>query len=197
MNAVGNALGADACLSSSNQSQMTAMLAFHGFSRGTFIGHSYGTSWLSYVCKYAPSAVAALLFLDPICFCLHNPRLTTSFVYRRPDPGTIAFTIRTDMMVNWTIQRAFPWAWISLYLDQIHVPCTVFVGDKDALVPSEKVEEYFRANKVPIADATTVPRSFSMMRTPISRRAFGEVDTTGSSQILLTLYQILLLHAPV
>lgn len=136
------------------------MLAFHGFSKGTFIGHSYGTSWLSYVCKYAPSAAAALLFLDPICFCLHNPRLTTSFVYRRPDPGTIAFTIRTDMMVNWTIQRAFPWAWISLYLDQIHVPCTVFIGDKDVLVPSEKVEQYFRANKVPIADAASFPKSF-------------------------------------
>ncbi|KAG7366814.1 hypothetical protein IV203_029484 [Nitzschia inconspicua] len=141
-------------------STMTAILAFHGFSKGTFIGHSYGTSWLSYVCKYSPGTVAALLFLDPICFCLHNPRLTTSFVYRRPDPGTIAFTIRTDMMVNWTIQRAFPWAWISLFLDQIHVPCTVFLGDKDALVPSEKVEEYFRANSVPVADAATVSEPF-------------------------------------
>ncbi len=63
------------------------------------------------------------------------------------------------MMVNWTIQRAFPWAWIALFLDQIHVPCTVFLGDKDALVPSEKVEEYFRSNNVPIADAATVTES--------------------------------------
>jgi pimeloyl-ACP methyl ester carboxylesterase len=140
--------------------QMTAMLAFHGFSKGTFVGHSYGTSWLSYMCKYAPGAVASLLFLDPICFCLHNPRLTTSFVYHRPDPGTIAFTIRTDMMVNWTIQRAFPWAWISLFLDQVHVPCTIFLGDKDALVPSDKLEEYLQANNIPIADAATVTKSF-------------------------------------
>lgn len=139
---------------------MTAMLAYHGFSKGTFVGHSYGTSWLSYVCKYAPGAVAALLFLDPICFCLHNPRLTTSFVYRRPDPGGIAFTIRTDMMVNYTIQRAFPWAWISLFLDQIHVPCTVFLSEKDALVPSEKVEEYFKSNDVPIADVDTLKDGF-------------------------------------
>lgn len=139
---------------------MTAILAYHGFAKGTFIGHSYGTSWLSYVCKYAPGVVAALLFLDPICFCLHLPRLTTNFVYHRPDPGNIGYIVRSDIMVNWTIQRAFPWAWISLYLDQIHVPCIVFLSDKDALVPAEKVEAYFRSNGIPIADASTVEESF-------------------------------------
>lgn len=141
-------------------STMTAMLAYHGYAKGTFLGHSYGTSWLSYVCKYAPNAVAALLFLDPICFCLHLPRLTTSFVYHRPDPGTVGFMVRTDMIVNWTIQRAFPWAWIAIFLNQIHVPCTVFLSDKDALVPAEKVEAYFRSNNVPIADASNVDQAF-------------------------------------
>jgi pimeloyl-ACP methyl ester carboxylesterase len=64
------------------------MLATYGFDKATFVAHSYGTSWLSYTCKYAPNSVAALLFLDPICFCLHFPRLTKNFVYHRPDPGT-------------------------------------------------------------------------------------------------------------
>jgi len=141
-------------------STMTAMLAYHGFSKGTFIGHSYGTSWLSYVCKYAHSTVAALLFLDPICFCLYLPHLTKSFVYHRPDPGSVAFIVRTDMMVNWTIQRAFPWTWIVLFLDQISVPCTIFVADKDALVPGEKVMAYLRSKGVPLADAATVDSGF-------------------------------------
>jgi len=141
-------------------STMTAMLAYHGFSKGCFIGHSYGTSWLSYVCKYAHSAVAALLFLDPICFCLYHPHLTKSFVYHRPDPGSIAFIVRTDMMVNWTIQRAFPWMWIVLFLDQITVPCTIFLADKDALVPAEKVMAYLRSSGVPLSDAATADRSY-------------------------------------
>jgi len=141
-------------------STMTAMLAYHGFSKGTFIGHSYGTSWLSYVCKYAHSTVAALLFLDPICFCLYHPHLTKSFVYHRPDPGCIAFIVRTDLMVNWTIQRAFPWPWIVLFLDQVNVPCTVFLGDKDALVPTGKVMDYFRSNGVPMADADAIGGSY-------------------------------------
>lgn len=141
-------------------STMTAMLAYHGFSEGTFAGHSYGTSWLSYVCKYARSTVAALLFLDPICFCLYHPRLTKSFVYHRPDPGSIAFIVRTDLMVNWTIQRAFPWTWIVLFLDQINVPCTVFVSDKDGLVPAEKILSYLKSNGVPLSEAATVDREF-------------------------------------
>jgi pimeloyl-ACP methyl ester carboxylesterase len=139
---------------------MTAMLATYGFSKGTFVGHSYGTCWLSYACKYAPTLVAALLFLDPVCFCLHYSRLTKNFVYHRPDPGTASFMVRTDMIVNWTIQRAFPWAWITLFVEQIHVPCTVFLSDKDALVPAEKVENYFRSKGISISNAESVNQEF-------------------------------------
>ena len=133
-------------------STLSAMLATHGFLRATFLGHSYGTSWLSYMCKYAEHAVAALMFIDPICFCLHAPRLTKSFVYTRPDPGTIAYVIRTDVIVNWTIQRSFPWAWIVLFTEQIKVPATIFLSEKDALVPASKVESYLRERQVPICD---------------------------------------------
>ena len=133
-------------------STMTAMLATHGYLRGAFMGHSYGTSWLSYMCKYAPTVVAALQFLDPICFCLHVPRLTKRFVYHRPDPGMVSYFVRTDLIVNWTIQRSFPWAWINLFVEQIHVPCSVFLSDLDALVPAEKVLDYLRTKNAPTTD---------------------------------------------
>lgn len=133
-------------------STLSAMLATHGFLQATFAGHSYGTSWLSYMCKYAEHAVASLLFIDPICFCLHAPRLTKSFVYTRPDPGTISYIIRTDVIVNWTIQRSFPWSWIILFTEQIRVPTTVFLSEKDALVPAVKVASYLRDHQVPLCD---------------------------------------------
>lgn len=134
-------------------STMTTMLASHGFMRGTWVGHSYGTSWLSYMVKFAPHAVASVLFLDPICFSLHVPRLTKQFVYSKPDPGTASYMVRTDIIVNWTIQRSFPWPWIILFLEQIgDTPCSVFLSDKDALVPVDKVETYFRKRGVPIRD---------------------------------------------
>jgi hypothetical protein len=133
-------------------STMTAMLATHGYLKGAFAGHSYGTTWLSYMCKYASTSVAALLFLDPVCFCLHVPRLTKKFVYHRPDPGTISYIVRTDLIVNWTIQRSFPWAWIILFTEQVHVPCSVFLSAEDALVPAQKVEEYLISKGVPMID---------------------------------------------
>lgn len=134
-------------------STMTSMLASHGFMSGTWVGHSYGTSWLSYMVKFAPHAVAGVLFLDPICFSLHVPRLTKQFVYSKPDPGVVSYIVRTDIIVNWTIQRSFPWAWIILFLEQIrNIPCGVFLSDKDALVPVDKVEAYLRRRGVPIRD---------------------------------------------
>eukprot|EP00584_Thalassiosira_punctigera_P009881 CAMPEP_0172533364 /NCGR_PEP_ID=MMETSP1067-20121228/6095_1 /TAXON_ID=265564 ORGANISM="Thalassiosira punctigera, Strain Tpunct2005C2" /NCGR_SAMPLE_ID=MMETSP1067 /ASSEMBLY_ACC=CAM_ASM_000444 /LENGTH=737 /DNA_ID=CAMNT_0013318001 /DNA_START=524 /DNA_END=2740 /DNA_ORIENTATION=+ len=135
-------------------SSLMSILACHGHSRGAFIGHSYGTTWVSFMCKYASSAVAAVLFLDPVCFCLHCPRLTQKFVYHRADPGSTSHMIRTDVNINWTIQRGFPWARISLFTEQIPcVPCGIFLSELDALVPSEKVEKYLRSKGAVVLDA--------------------------------------------
>lgn len=80
-------------------STMVAMLATHGKLCATWVGHSYGTSWLSYMVKYAPESVATVMFLDPICFCLYSPFLTKQFVYTKPDPGTISYIIRTVRVI--------------------------------------------------------------------------------------------------
>lgn len=99
------------------------------------------------MCKYAPSVTTAIMFLDPICFCLHSSCLTRHFVYHRTDPGSVSYMIRTDMMINWTIQRSFPWAAISLFTEQIppEIPYSVFLSAQDVLVPSENVEMYLRS----------------------------------------------------
>jgi len=135
-------------------STITAMLASHNFLKATFIGHSYGTSWLSYVCKYANHTVAAVLFLDPICFCLHHSNLTRSFVYNRADPGNIGHMVKTNLIINWTIQRSFPWTRVVLFVEDIpaDIPCGVYISEKDLLVPAATVENYFRKSGVPIID---------------------------------------------
>jgi pimeloyl-ACP methyl ester carboxylesterase len=141
-------------------STMTAILATHGYMSAAWMGHSYGTSWLAYMVKYAPHTVSAVLFLDPICFCLHAPRLTKSFVYMRPDLGASAYFVRTDVMVNWTVQRSFPWPWIVLFLEQINMPCSVFLSSNDGLVPADIVESYLSKKLVPICDFETVTDEF-------------------------------------
>ena len=169
-------------------STLTAMLATHGFLSAAWIGHSYGTSWLSYMVKYAPDAVASVLFLDPICFCLHWPRLTKQFVYCRPDPGTISYIIRTDVIVNWTIQRSFPWTWISLFAEQIQVPCAIFLSEKDALVPSAKVEKYLRNQNIPVHDFETA-RERLITNEGSSHFANGTTTSGDSSPIQCTVFR--------
>ena len=158
-------------------STLMSILACHGYGRGAFLGHSYGTSWVSFMCKYGPSAVAAVMFLDPICFCLHYPRLTQKFVYHRADPGSSSHMIRTDVNVNWTIQRGFPWARISLFTEQIpNIPCSIFLSENDALVPSAKAEKYLRSKGAVVLDASEAGKehfaSFSKLESPINVTIF-------------------------
>mmetsp|Transcript_20891 Transcript_20891/g.25865 ORF Transcript_20891/g.25865 Transcript_20891/m.25865 type:complete len:155 (+) Transcript_20891:1501-1965(+) len=95
------------------------------------------------MCQLAPSAMANVLFIDPICFKLHTPFLTKQFVYTRSDPGSIGYMVRGDIMINWTIQRGFPWARIALFKEDVTVPCAIFLSEMDSLVPSQQVQDYF------------------------------------------------------
>jgi hypothetical protein len=133
---------------------LTAMLASHGHMKATFIGHSYGTSWLSYMCKYSPDSIAALQFLDPIVFCLHMPCLTKSFVYHRSDPGSSSYMIRTDVIINWTIQRSFPWSRIVLFTEDIpaNIPCAIYISENDVLIPVDAVKGYFKSKGAKFCD---------------------------------------------
>jgi pimeloyl-ACP methyl ester carboxylesterase len=165
-------------------STMTAMLASHGYTFAVWIGHSYGTSWLSYMIKFAFQSVSAVLFLDPICFCLHQPRLTKAFVYLPPDLGQLAYFVRTDAIVNWTVQRSFPWAWISLFLDQLRgIPCSIFLSEKDTLVPSAQVESYLRRQNVPVCDFDNLTRSF--LETDLSSSSIVSSQSQSSCHCVL------------
>jgi len=104
-------------------------------------------------------------------------RLTKNFVYHRADPGSTSHMIRTDVNVNWTIQRGFPWARISLFTEQIPcVPCAVFLSERDALVPTVKVEKYLKSKGAVVVDACDAGidhfGSFSRQSHPINVTIF-------------------------
>ena len=124
-------------------STLSAMLAINGYTKGIFMGHSFGSSWVSYICKYASPMMSAVVFLDPICFGTYHPCLTKNFIYTRPDPGSVSFMVKTDVIVNWTIQRAFPWISISLFTEDIPaVPCAIFLSEVDELIPVDEIQSY-------------------------------------------------------
>ncbi|KAG1433174.1 hypothetical protein G6F57_022356 [Rhizopus arrhizus] len=60
------------------------MLQRHGCTDAVFVGHSLGTSVISWAVKYIPKSVASTVFIDPICFMLHYNDICLNFVYRSP-----------------------------------------------------------------------------------------------------------------
>jgi len=135
-------------------SNMVSMLANHGFTRATFVAHSYGTSWISYISKHAPHVLDSAVFLDPICFCLFIPFLTKQFVYHRPNPGSVSYIIRTDVHVHWTIQRCFPWHQVSLFVEDLPAKSSIFFSENDALVPKLNVYKYLSDEGAAMMDNT-------------------------------------------
>lgn len=181
---------------------LTEMLACHGFLKATFIGHSYGTSWLSYMCKYASNTLVSVVFIDPICFCLHHPCLTKSFVYHRPDPGSVSYIVKTDVVVNWTIQRGFPWSRIVLFVEDIpkNVSCSIFLSELDVLIPFKTVEKYLGFNGAKIDDFDKVLKkeeehySHPLNVTIFRGEAHGDwttIDSKGKGKVIANAAQIL------
>jgi len=55
-------------------------------------------------------------------------------------------------MVNWTIQRGFPWARISLFLEEIPCKCAMFLSEEDALAPANKIKNSSWRNGLSVQD---------------------------------------------
>ncbi|CEG81834.1 hypothetical protein RMATCC62417_15985 [Rhizopus microsporus] len=73
------------------------MLQRHGCTDAVFVGHSLGTSVISWAVKYIPKSVASTVFIDPICFMLHYNDICLNFVYRTPKT---AAEVSTDVTLS-------------------------------------------------------------------------------------------------
>ena len=61
--------------------------------------------------------------------------------------------VRTDVIINWTIQRSFPWSRIILFEEQLPlIPCSIYLSENDALIPFKAIENYFRSKGARIHD---------------------------------------------
>jgi hypothetical protein len=76
------------------------MLEKHGHRRAVFSGHSLGSVYLSWMCRLAPHAVAASVFIEPIVFMLYLKTVTSSFLYH--DYGGIVGT-------HWPSPSVYPY----------------------------------------------------------------------------------------
>lgn len=89
--------------------------------------------------------------------------------------------VRTDVIINWTIQRSFPWAWVALFTEQIEVPCVIFLSDKDTLVPATKVEDYLKSKDIPIKDFDSCEEGFFLDSGTEVQSVDAEVSVTNQN----------------
>ncbi|GMH71034.1 hypothetical protein TrLO_g7517 [Triparma laevis f. longispina] len=134
--------------SSDVNAYVNALLNDLKYVTASFVGHSYGTSWLSYLHKRSPKIIENITYIDPICFKIHCSDLVKSFVYQKSDRGNVACLIRGDLNVRWVMQREFCWNDICLFREEMgDTKTNVFLSEDDCLVPSKKVAEGFEGKR--------------------------------------------------
>lgn len=122
--------------------------------RAVFLGHSYGSFAVGWVCQRAPELVAGVGLLDPACLFLHHPKALHSIVYKQPDNAVeraMHFLFRSELHWNFHVRRNFFWYANVLFLESCGTaPVLVVLSEKDVIVPvaagKSYVESYADAN---------------------------------------------------
>jgi hypothetical protein len=78
----------------------------------TFVGHSLGSTVVTWMVKHRPALVKRAIFIDPVCFLLYYPDVSHSFCYRSPiDTASwlIWYFCSKELHVSWTLNACFYW----------------------------------------------------------------------------------------
>lgn len=112
--------------------------------KAIFLSHSYGSVWVSWMCKHAPDRLAACVFVEPIVFMLYLTTVTRNFLYEHYG-GIVAYGIRTELFLNYCLRRHFWWHQnILWYEDMGDIHCRVYLAEGDEVVPTKAVQKYLR-----------------------------------------------------
>ena len=63
-----------------------AAMRRHGIATATFVGHSLGSVYLSWVAKLRPDLASSFVFIDPIVFLLHHVKVSPLYLPYIIDP---------------------------------------------------------------------------------------------------------------
>lgn len=119
-----------------------------GYEKATFIGHSIGSVYLTWIIHNAPHLIKDLILVDPVCLMLHHSRVLWNFLYARPPVNLVGqlvqWVVLRDPNVSFRLRRNFTWYQNILFFDAIpkSARILVFLAEDDEYVPTKLVEEY-------------------------------------------------------
>ena len=120
-----------------------------------FIGHSFGTIVLAWLCNKRPDLVKFATFLDPVCFLLQKPDISYNFVYRdpmvtkKPTHLLMNFFVAKELHIAHTLGRNFFWNQNLLHpgcLSEAGIPTLVLLSGQDSIVPAHSVRRFLIAH---------------------------------------------------
>mmetsp|Transcript_5 Transcript_5/g.18 ORF Transcript_5/g.18 Transcript_5/m.18 type:complete len:476 (-) Transcript_5:1885-3312(-) len=129
-------------------SDLKKMFQAEGFDRARFVGHSYGTMCLAWICKGTPELVDSFVFLDPGCFLLHYTKLVKSIIYKdalSEAEKLFHYFLRSELFFNNHVRRNFLWDKNILFFEQIPKRCqtTVVLSGNDEIMPVAEIRAYY------------------------------------------------------
>lgn len=136
-------------------SAVKQILDDNGFDGAIIIGHSFGTTVMSWLVQAMPSRIAGAIFLDPVVFMLHLRDISFNWMYgsvtnvghKIVDNGVddIFGIVKTELFAANAVQRHFNWARNILWAHELQerkVESLILVSGADKVVPSLEVHRH-------------------------------------------------------
>ena len=95
------------------------VLDHHAIPAAAFVGHSFGTFFMSRLARRAPSRAACMAFLDPVCMCMWSGHLMRSFVYEPLRGGAPVWFASRDIHTAYAVARLFYWTEFCMWPDTV------------------------------------------------------------------------------
>eukprot|EP00434_Breviolum_minutum_P005643 symbB.v1.2.004972.t3/scaffold288.1/size478366/2 len=105
-----------------------------------FVGHSFGSIVVAWMCRNAKDTVAVATFLDPVCFLLIKPDVCYNFMYRQPETATqllMHYFVARELYIAHSLSRNF-----FCRSQELQAPCMVMLSGEDSIVPAHSVRRY-------------------------------------------------------
>uniref|UniRef100_A0A0A9Z900 Abhydrolase domain-containing protein 4 n=1 Tax=Lygus hesperus TaxID=30085 RepID=A0A0A9Z900_LYGHE len=123
------------------------MLHDHGYTEAVFVGHSYGTFIIGYCLRYIPSMVHHCIFIDPVCFLIHQMDGPFQFLLSKPtypQSRIINYIAQRELGIVHTLSRHLWWYQSIVWEDQIPSGSTIALSARDDISPSAAIRLYMQ-----------------------------------------------------
>ena len=127
---------------------MESMLNKHGYQKAIWMGHSYGSVYVSWVLRSRPDLAVKVVLLDPVVILLNFPDVCYNFFYREPSStielGLHYFAAR-ELFISKSMSRNFHWYFCWLQSRDVTdfppplaslLGCSAFSGRKTSTCPA-------------------------------------------------------------